>query len=119
MSDAISWVLALTVKDGKLDDYRSLMTEMVASTTEEPGALAYEWFVSDDGGQVHIYERYADNDATMAHMGSFGANFADRFFGCVDPIGMWVYGNVNDEVRAALTPAGAEFLGPFGGFGPR
>jgi len=119
MSDAISWVLAVDVKDGKLEEYSSLMEEMVASTTEESGALAYEWFVSDDGGQVHIYERYADNAATMVHMGNFGAQFADRFFGCIEPIGMWVYGEVNDEVRETLAPAGAVFLGPFGGFGPR
>lgn len=116
MSDSISWVLAVAVKDGKQDDFRDLMGEMVASTRDEPGAQAYEWFVTDDGGQVHIYERYADNDATMTHMGNFGSKFAERFFGCVDPIGMWVYGEPNDDVRGALAAAGPQFLGSYGGF---
>lgn len=116
MGDEISWVLAVNVKDGKGDDFRTLMEEMVASTKDEEGAVTYEWFVSDDGGQVHLYERYRDNDATMVHLGNFGANFAGRFFGCVDQIGMWVYGPADDRVKAALGAGGAEFLGPYGGF---
>lgn len=116
MSDAISWVLAVSIKDGKDDEFRALMDEMVASTRDEPGAQIYEWFVSADGKQVHIYERYADNEATMAHSMNFGKNFGQRFFGCVDPVGMWVYGDVSDDVRAALAAAGPEFLGSLGGF---
>ena len=37
-----------------------LMDEMVESTQAEPETLSYDWFVSDDGSTVHIYERYAD-----------------------------------------------------------
>lgn len=29
------------------------------------------WFVSDDGGSGHIYERYADSDAVPTHLGNF------------------------------------------------
>ena len=90
---------------------------MVTSSRDEP--QADEWFVSDDGGQVHISERSVDSDATMAQMGSFDAHFAECRFVCVDPISMWVDGNANDAVREALAAGGPEFLGPFGGFGPR
>ncbi len=116
MSDAVSWLLAVSVKEGQLEAFRSLMNEMVASTKDEPGALIYEWGVSEDGAKVDIYERYADSAATLAHFGSFGSNFAERFFAAVDPISFHVYGNPDDATRGALTGAGAEFLGPFGGF---
>ena len=112
----ISWDLMLTVNDGQLESFRTLMEEMVSATQEEPGALIYEWFVSDDGGTVHIYERYADSDATLAHLGNFGGRFAERFFSMVDPIGFYAYGTPSDACREALTGAGAQFLTPFGGF---
>lgn len=116
MSDAISWVIMLKLKDGQLEPFRTLMEEMVASTREEPGAEMYEWFLSEDQSTVHIYERYADSDATMVPLGSFGEKFAGRFFGAGDPIGFNVYGSPNAATRDTLTGAGATILGPFGGF---
>ncbi|MDH3704520.1 MAG: antibiotic biosynthesis monooxygenase [Acidimicrobiia bacterium] len=115
MSEAVSWDLMLAVKDGQLESLRELMDEMVAATTNEPGALVYEWFISGDGTAVHIYERYADSDAVLIHLGSF-ANFADRFFGAVDPTGFFVYGEPSDTAAEALTGAGAQIMGRFGGF---
>jgi len=116
MSDVVSWDLRLSVKEGELESFRTLMGEMVESTKEESGTLAYEWFVSDDGGSVHIYERYADSDAVMAHLGNFGEKFADRFFAAIDPTGFDVYGDADANVREALGGMGANFMGPFGGF---
>ncbi len=116
MSEAVSWILMVAVKDGKLDDFRALMEEMVAATKDEPGAQAYEWFVSADGKNVHLYERFADSDAALAHLGTFGQDYAKRFFGCVDPAGFYVYGAPSQAAKEALASAGARFLGPFGGF---
>ena len=114
MSDVVSWDLMLAVKDGQLDAFKALMEEMVAATKDEAGAQIYEWFVSDDGSAVHIYERYADSDATMVHLGNFGSKFAERFFGCVDPTGFFVYGSPNEATAEALTGAGAQIMGPLG-----
>lgn len=117
MSSVVSWNLRLAIRDGQLDTFRSLMEEMVAATQAgEPGALAYEWFVDDAGAVCHLYERYADDAAAMTHLGNFGANFADRFFACVEPTAFHVYGDSGDDVRAALAGFGAVFLGTFGGF---
>ena len=47
MSNTVSWVLQLKVKDGEYDTAKALMDEMSAATqADEPGALVYEWFVS-------------------------------------------------------------------------
>ncbi len=116
MSEAVSWILMVTVKDGKLDDLRALMEEMVAATKDQPGAEMYEWFVSADGKKVHLYERYADSDAALAQLGAFGQHFAERFFGCVDFAGFNVYGIPSQAAKEALASAGARILGPFGGF---
>ena len=116
MTSESSWVLQVAPKPGKLDEFTSLMGEMVESTSNEPGAVAYEWFVSDDGSQIHIYKRYADSDATLAHLGAFGENFAERFLGAVDPTGFTVYGSPSDALREGLAALGPTYLGPFGGF---
>jgi len=57
MSDVVSWNLQLSVIDGKLDDARLLMAEMVEATNHEAGAVVYEWFLSPDGTSCHINER--------------------------------------------------------------
>lgn len=115
MSGVVSWVLMLEVKDGKLDDFRTLMEEMVTSTEAEPGTLMYEWFVNDEGA-CHICERYQDDAAVMAHLGAFGEKFAGRFLGCVDPTGFYVYGSPGGALKQALGALGPVYLGPFGGF---
>lgn len=116
MSDTLSWNLRLSVREGRLNDVRELMPEMVESTQGEAGTLGYEWFLGGDGTVCHIHERYADSEAAMAHLGDFGAKFAERFLQCFEPTGLCVYGEPSDEARAALDGFGAVYLGTFGGF---
>ncbi len=116
MSKAVSWNLRLSLREGRLGEARALMDEMVASTRNEAGALGYEWFLDRDGTTCHILERYADSDAVMAHLGVFGARFAERFLQCFTPTGLVVYGDPSAEARAALDGFGAAYLGTWGGF---
>ena len=116
MSSVVSWNLQLSVREGQLDDAGRLMKEMVEATREESGALGYEWFLTEDGSACHINERYTDSDAVMAHLGTFGSAFADRFLTCFEPTGLSVYGSPSPEARAALDGFGAAYLGEFGGF---
>ncbi|HUF33949.1 MAG TPA: antibiotic biosynthesis monooxygenase [Acidimicrobiales bacterium] len=116
MADEVSWVIQVAVKNGELDNLRSLMADMVSSTKDESGALGYEWFIDEAEGKLAIYERYSDSAATMVHLGNFGANFAERFLACVDPVSLQVFGTPSDEVKGVLDGFGATYFGPFGGF---
>ncbi len=116
MDGDVSWIVEFAVKAGQLEGFRALMEEMVASTRQEEGALAYQWFVSNDGSAVHIYERYASSAAVLEHLKSFGEKFAERFLAAVDPTRFMVYGAPSDEVKQALSGFGPTYLGPFGGF---
>jgi hypothetical protein len=49
-------------------------------------------------------------------LGSFGQNFAERFLAAVAPTRLVVYGDPNDEVRAALSAFGAVHMAQIGGF---
>ena len=117
MSDNVHWVLELEIKQGELDNFKALMNEMVEATrANEPGTMNYEWFIGADESSCHLYERYADSAATMTHLGSFGQNFAERFMAAVTPTRLVVYGDPNDEVRAALSAFGAVHMAQIGGF---
>jgi quinol monooxygenase YgiN len=116
MSNAVSWVLELAVKDGQLDTFKALAQEMSEATQDEPGATHYEWYIDADGNNIHIFERYADSAATLIHLGNFGAKFAERFMACVDPTRFMVYGDPSAEVRGAVAGLGAAHMTQFVGF---
>ena len=114
MSEQVYWILEGTVSD--LDSWKALLEEMVAATRNEPGALNYEWTVGADGATCHLFERYADSDAAMVHLGNFGKNFARRFTSLLKTTRFTVYGSPNEAVKKALGPMGVTFMTPIGGF---
>ena len=116
MSDNVFWVVELAIKPGQLDAFKALMNDMVAATkANEPGALNYEWFISEDGTTCHIYERYADSAAVLAHAGNFAA-FGERWAALTEVTRTNAYGTPSDEVKGLLGAFNATLLAPLGGF---
>ena len=117
MSKAIFWVLEVAIQPGALDTFKALMHEMVETTqANEPDALNYEWFISEGDTSCHLYERYADSAAVMAHLATFGQQFAERFLVAAQPTRLVVYGDPTDEATKALSGLGAHFVTSIGGF---
>jgi len=117
MPNVVSWVLQMSVRDGRLDDAKALVSEMVEATRQnEPGTLAYEYFLSDDGSACHSYERYSDSDAALTHLGTFGEKFAERFMRCFEPTSLFVYGAASEGLRSAVDGFGARYLSELAGF---
>lgn len=117
MSEHVYWIIEAQVSDGKLDELKELMVDMSNSTKEnEPGALNYEWSLSDDEQTCHILERYENSDAAMVHMGNFGSKFAKRFMGVLKPTRCTLYGNPNESVCKAMAPMGYVKMTSVAGF---
>lgn len=117
MGNSVSWMLELAVQPGRADDFKALMKEMVDATHgTEPDTLTYEWSVNADGTSCHLFERYKDSDATMAHLGHFGEKFAARFFEILQPTSFVVYGSPSAQVKEALAQFSPEYMQPVGGF---
>src|SRR5260370_38966753 len=87
MKGHVSWVNELAVKEGKLETFRELMEEMVSGTSTEPGTLMYEWYISHDGGTVHVVETYADSAAVGAHHVRGGVAFHNWAGRVLDRVG--------------------------------
>jgi quinol monooxygenase YgiN len=117
MSDQVSWILELSIQQGREGDLRNLAAEMIYSTrTNEPGTLAYEWSISADGTQCHIFERYADSPALLAHAATFAEHFAGRFLEILKPVRFVVYGSPTAAARDAIADLQPVYMQPIGGF---
>jgi len=116
MKEHVSWVVELAVKPGQLDAFKELMEEMVAGTSTEPETLNYEWYISDDEGTVHIFEKYASSEAMVTHMNGFMEKWAGRFMEGVNPTRFTVYGDPSEAARERLAAFGGTYLARWGGF---
>jgi quinol monooxygenase YgiN len=90
--DHVAWLIELTVRAGSIEALRALTEDMVDSASLEPGVVVYERFISHDHTVVHLYERYADSDAALAHLRNFTATYAEPFLALVDRTRVTVYG---------------------------
>lgn len=102
MSEQVSWFLELAVKSGRSDDVRALIREMVESTQAEPGALNYEWSISDDESVFHSRMRNMPIRELSWRICRRLEKFAERFL-AADP-------------KEALDAFRALYMKPFAGF---
>lgn len=116
MNENVYWLLELAVQRGQLAEFRQLMCDMVEAASGEPDTLNYEWNISADGVDCHIYVRYQNSAAVMTHMRSFGSRFSARFLNLARITRIVVYGVPDREVKAALAPYGPIYFEPLGGF---
>ncbi|MGO9520350.1 MAG: putative quinol monooxygenase [Candidatus Korobacteraceae bacterium] len=117
MSTEVHFLVDLTIHEGKLDGFESIVQDMVATTRQEAGALRYEWYLSTDRKRCRIVETYADADAVLAHLTGravqegvpkmLQASSLDRFE---------VYGDPGAKAAAILAGFGAAIFAAWRGF---
>jgi len=114
MFENFGWIVEGKIREGKRDEFKAVMEDLVAASSPEVGTLNYQYYVSDDGN-VMVYERFKDVAAAHAHIDTWD-KYADRWVAAAEPTRMVHLGNLPDDLRkrhAALTP---RLLRPFGGF---
>lgn len=115
MSENIIWALNAKIKDGEREAFDAVMSDLIEASSKEEGTLHYEWSIAEDQQNFHVYERFKDADAAIAHLGTFGAN-AERFMAAVDVTGFVVYSKPTPELEAGLAVLNPVYMAPFGGF---
>jgi quinol monooxygenase YgiN len=116
MSDEVFWLYEVDVRPGQERALSELMAELIEHARSEPGALAYQWSLGDDSRTAHIYERYADTAATLAHIAAFRETFAQRFLAAVKPSRVIVYGTPSQAVKDALQAMHPVYMTAIAGF---
>lgn len=115
-SDEVFWRIEVEVLPGKLEEFRAVVRDLVASSKGEPGTLVYDWFFDGDSKVCHTYEHYRDSDAVIAHATTFGHRFAERFQQSCRQIGLDVYGVPNEAAKALLDQYSATYFDRWQGF---
>ena len=70
MGDQIRFNVYVTVKEGRLDDFRQIAKDWSAHhKSERPDILSYEWFyTSEDETKAQVMEVYESSEAMLATM---------------------------------------------------
>ncbi|MGI4848909.1 MAG: putative quinol monooxygenase [Janthinobacterium lividum] len=116
MASELFWVFTLQVNPGKYQEFKTLVSAIVAATSREPATLAYQYSVNADQSVVHIYERYQNSDAFVRHVEQTFGGFAERFLSLVVVSSLVVYGAPTAEARKALDTFNATYMTLFDGF---
>lgn len=115
-SAQVFWVFTLRVQPDQFDQVKPLVTEIVAAVAKgEPGALEYEWNISEDRTTLVVIERYADSQAVVQHGKDFGP-FAQRFFALAKPTSLVVFGAPDADAKKAIAGLDPDYMTTFDGF---
>jgi len=103
----------LSIKEGKLEDFKSIVNNMVGITElNEPNTLAYEYHINEDGTECHLLETFKDSDAFMIHLENVGHMF-DTLFESATMTRAKIYGSPSAELQQALDPLGVQYFTHF------
>jgi quinol monooxygenase YgiN len=114
MEQPIAWILDVHLQPDQQAAFQALMADLIASTQDESGTLAYEFFGNEEGSVVLAYERFADQVAALAHVTIFGQQVAARLFAMGTPTRFTVLGAVTEELQTALSVLNPTYLQPLG-----
>src|SRR5580704_12705738 len=68
MEPTVRFTVELDIAGGKFDDFGHIARTMGVLTKAEPGALEYDFYISDDRKRCRLLEAYANAEATLAHL---------------------------------------------------
>jgi len=101
----------LSIHEGKLADFEHTAELMCVRCLEEPGTLAYSWFLSDDRTKCRLIELYTDAKAAEAHlMGPVVRDLVPKLLQSAKVTGFEVNGDPGPEASAMLRGFGAEIF---------
>lgn len=71
MTQDIHTTLYVTIKEGKIEEFKRLIEEMgKAVENNEPGAKRYQFYLNDDETQCVLNESYVNIEAVLNHLKS-------------------------------------------------
>ena len=110
-ADQIHFIIDFAIADGKFDDFSAALKLMTERTAKEPGALAYEWFLSDDQRRCRLMETYADVNAMKEHLsGTVVQELVPKLLALAKISRFEVYGAPDAQSAVALKSFGAEIF---------
>jgi quinol monooxygenase YgiN len=118
MKATVRLAVDLAIADGKFDEFERVARTMTAGTQKEPGAKAYDWYLSADRKRCRLIEAYVDADALLAHFkGSVVQELVPKLLEVTSLSRFEVYGDPGTEAGQMLAGFGAEVFPLYQGLG--
>ena len=113
----VYFIVDLAIADGKLEAFQKIAQSMVEGTQQEPGALAYEFYLDSSQKQCRLIEIYSDSDAALAHSkGRVVQELVPKLLEVSSLTRFLVYGDLSTEASQLLTQIGAQLYSSSCGF---
>ena len=117
-ADPVRFTVDLTIHEGGLVAFQRIAKAMTEGTRDEPGALAYDWYLSPDRTRCRLLETYEDADAVLAHLsGPVVRDLVPQLLEVSSLTGFEVYGDPGPEAARMLAGFGAEIYERWHGLG--
>jgi quinol monooxygenase YgiN len=99
--------LDFNIHEGKLASFEQTAKAMIAGTQNEPGTLAFEWYLSEDHKSCRLLETYANADAMQSHVKSTVVReLLPKLLESASLAAFEVYGEPGPEGRRLLARSG-------------
>ena len=115
MSSRIWYVGDYSIADGKTEEFKSIIQEVIDLERSASDVLVYEFFLDDDESKFHAIESFKDSDSVLQHM-ERGSEIIPRLLEVADVTRFEIYGDATQELRDAVGPFGAKIFPRWDGF---
>jgi len=107
----------MTIHEGRLEEFKRLAAQCVEIVrTQDTGTLEYDLFLTADGTECLVHERYRDSAAGLEHMAHIGPMMGPLSEVCTTT--GEVCGSPSPELREALESAGVTIYEPLASLSP-
>jgi quinol monooxygenase YgiN len=104
------------VLPGQMDNFKQLVSKVVAAVAQEPGTLAYEWSLRPDGKTFDVVELYQSSDAFVAHVNHVRSTFSKDLGQVQKAVQLVVYGSPGEPLKQVLAALKPVYQAPIDGF---
>jgi quinol monooxygenase YgiN len=113
-SAKVHFVVSLEIEPSKLSEFERIAETMCEVSRQEPGTLAYDWFMDAERAHCRLLETYVDAAAMVAHLqGQAVQVYVPRMLECSRITNFEVFGTPGAEGNAVLAKVGAKFFAPW------
>ena len=109
MVEPLIFITTITIKEGKLDDFKHYSEEMGKFVEEnEPRLIHFALYISEDGTEVSVLQVHPDEDSMAFHMQVAGEHFAQAYEFLDATKSIQIYGKTSgalvEQMKQASSP---------------
>ena len=112
----VATVFTGEVLPGQLDNFKQLVTRLVAAVSEERGTLVYEISLRPDQKTYDSLEIYQNSEAVLAHGKHVRAEFGKELGEVRKIVSFVVFGSPDAQAKEALAALNPVYESPIDGF---